>query len=187
MRVAYADPPYPGQAHLYRGHPDYAGEVDHAALAAQLEAEYDAWVLHTSSTALAHVLACFELPHAGLRVLAWVKPFASWKPNIRVPYAWEPVIVKPARPRRRDQYSVPDYLAEPITLKKGLTGAKPQAVCEWIFEVLNLEPADELVDLFPGTGAVMTAWEHWCSSPRLPLDAGSPGSRPDQAGLPLDG
>jgi hypothetical protein len=24
-RLAYADPPYPGKAHYYRGHPDYAG------------------------------------------------------------------------------------------------------------------------------------------------------------------
>jgi len=31
MKVAYADPPYPGCAHLYRDHPDYAGE-EYAAL-----------------------------------------------------------------------------------------------------------------------------------------------------------
>ena len=37
-RVAarYADPPYPGKAWLYRGHPDYGGEVDHAALIGRL-------------------------------------------------------------------------------------------------------------------------------------------------------
>lgn len=32
MKIAYADPPYIGCAHLYRDHPDYAGEVDHARL-----------------------------------------------------------------------------------------------------------------------------------------------------------
>ena len=31
MKIAYADPPYIGCAHLYRDHPDYAGEVDHPA------------------------------------------------------------------------------------------------------------------------------------------------------------
>ena len=31
-RLGYADPPYPGLAHLYADHPDFAGEVDHAAL-----------------------------------------------------------------------------------------------------------------------------------------------------------
>ena len=30
LRLAYADPPYPGNAWLYRDHPDYGGEVDHA-------------------------------------------------------------------------------------------------------------------------------------------------------------
>ena len=28
LRLAYADPPYPGSAWLYRDHPDYGGEVD---------------------------------------------------------------------------------------------------------------------------------------------------------------
>lgn len=36
MRFAYADPPYPGMAHLYKGHLDYAGEVDHKALIERL-------------------------------------------------------------------------------------------------------------------------------------------------------
>lgn len=50
MRLAYADPPYIGCAHLYRGHPDYAGEVDHAALIERLESNFDGWVLHASAT-----------------------------------------------------------------------------------------------------------------------------------------
>lgn len=33
MRVAYADPPYPGQsAKHYADHPDYEGEVDHGEM-----------------------------------------------------------------------------------------------------------------------------------------------------------
>jgi hypothetical protein len=35
MRLGYADPPYPGLAHLYKDHPDYAGEVDHVVLIAR--------------------------------------------------------------------------------------------------------------------------------------------------------
>ena len=50
MKIAYADPPYIGCAHLYRGHPDYAGEVDHVALIARLERDYDGWILHAAST-----------------------------------------------------------------------------------------------------------------------------------------
>jgi uncharacterized phage protein (TIGR02220 family) len=33
----------------------------------------------------------------GARVMAWVKGFAAFKRNVSVAYAWEPVIVKPAR------------------------------------------------------------------------------------------
>ena len=34
LRLTYADRPYPGKARLYRDHPDYGGEVDHAMLIA---------------------------------------------------------------------------------------------------------------------------------------------------------
>lgn len=47
MKLAYADPPYPGCADLYRDHPDYGGEVDPRALVERLQAEFDGWVLHT--------------------------------------------------------------------------------------------------------------------------------------------
>jgi len=55
LRLAYADPPYPGKARLYRGHPDYRGEVDHAALIGRL-AGHDGWALSTSAEALPAVL-----------------------------------------------------------------------------------------------------------------------------------
>lgn len=44
LRIAYADPPYIGCAHLYKDHPDYDGEVDHVALIDRLQSEYDGWV-----------------------------------------------------------------------------------------------------------------------------------------------
>lgn len=56
LRLAYADPPYPGNAWLYRGHRDYAGEVDHGELLARLVG-YDGWALSTSAAALPAVLA----------------------------------------------------------------------------------------------------------------------------------
>lgn len=164
MRVAYADPPYPGCAHLYRGHPDYAGEVDYADLARKLT-EYEGFILHTSSVAQYDVET--HLRDAGIhgyRVMAWTKPFASFKPGVTVAYAWEPVLVKIARPRPRTEPTVRDWIAESITLKRGLTGAKPAAVCRWLFEVMGMEPDDELDDLFPGTGAVTRAWDGWRES-----------------------
>jgi hypothetical protein len=47
-----------------------------------------------------------------------------------------------------------DVLAEPITLKRGLTGAKPEAFCEWVLDLLNVQGGDEVKDLFPGTGVM---------------------------------
>lgn len=160
MRVAYADPPYPGCARLYKDHPDYAGEVDHAALVQRLEDEYDGWLLHTASTTLSLVL---PLCPPGVRVMAWVKPFAAFKRNVSVAYAWEPVIVKACRkPVVSHRIVMRDWVSESITLRKGLTGAKPVNVVEWGFEMLGLEPEDELDDLFPGTGIVAATWEKWC-------------------------
>jgi hypothetical protein len=60
-----------------------------------------------------------------------------------------------------------DWLAESITLRRGTHGAKPEQVCRWLFEVAGLEPDDEFVDLFPGSGAITRAWEAWRSQLRL--------------------
>ena len=52
-----------------------------------------------------------------------------------------------------------DYCSVPITLKRELTGAKPAGFCFRMFEVLNLEPADLFHDVFPGSSAVIVAWD----------------------------
>jgi hypothetical protein len=171
VRVAYADPPYPGCAHLYRAHPDYAGEVDHVRLVYELVSSFDGYCLHTSSVALAEVLERFQVETDEMpRVMAWVKPFAAFKRNVPVAYAWEPVLVKACRkPVVKPGLTYRDWFAEPITLQRGLTGAKPEAVCRWLFEVMGCDPDDELVDLFPGTGAVTRAWDSWRSQLSLLL------------------
>ena len=163
MRIAFADPPYPGQSLRHYGdHPDYAGEVDHFALCRDL-AGYDGWILNTSSPALAHVLDCVRAAElADWRIMSWVKPFAAFKRNVPVAYAWEPVIVKPCRkPEVSGRMVMRDWLAEGITMKRGLVGAKPERVCHWLFEVVGAQPSDELVDMFPGSGAVTRAWQTW--------------------------
>ena len=69
--------------------------------------------------------------------MAWVKPFAAFKRNVSVAYAWEPVIVKAIRkPVVRGRVVMRDWVSENITLKKGLCGAKPEKVCLWAFEIL---------------------------------------------------
>ena len=44
------------------------------------------------------------------------------------------------------------------TLPGWVIGAKPAAVCRWIFTLLGAAPGDTLDDLFPGSGAVSRAW-----------------------------
>lgn len=166
MRIAYADPPYPGCAHLYKEHEDYAGEVDHRELIERLESEFDGWVLHTSSVALPQIA---PLIPTDARLMAWVKPFAAFKRNVSVAYAWEPVIVKAARkPVVSKRIVMRDWVDCPITMKRGLTGAKPEKVCHWAFEMLGARPDDDLFDLFPGTAAVTKAWETWKQKFALP-------------------
>lgn len=169
MKIGYADPPYPGCAHLYKDHPDYAGEVNHEGLVSRLDAEYDGWVLHTNVPGLRLMERNGWLPD-GIRICSWVKSFAAFKRNVSVAYAWEPVIIKAARKpvvsKRtiyRDFIEIPEAIKEPITLKRGLTGAKPEKVCKWAFELAGAMPTDELHDIYPGTGAVTRAWESWRS------------------------
>jgi hypothetical protein len=169
MRIGYADPPYPGCAHLYKDHPDYGGEVDHAELLERLDRDYDGWVLHTSVPALTHVLdLCVRQNIIGYRIMSWVKPFAAFKRNVSVAYAWEPVLVKACRkPVVNGDVVMRDWLSEPITMQKGLTGAKPPKVCRWLFNVVGAAPGDELFDLFPGTGIVSETWEAWSGRERF--------------------
>ena len=163
MRIGYADPPYPGCAELYRDHPDYAGEVDHKSLLVSLQTQFDGWVLHTHVPGLRLMERSGWLPH-DVRICVWTKPFAAFKKNVSVAYAWEPVIVKACRkPVVAGRAVMRDFIAEPITLKRGLTGAKPEKVCHWAFELVGAQPEDDLVDMFPGTGAVTQAWETWRS------------------------
>lgn len=162
--IGYADPPYPGQsARHYGDHPDYAGEVDHGELLERLNRDYDGWVLHTSSPALEEILHLARDYKVGpYRVMAWCKSFAAFKRNVPVAYTWEPVLVKAARkPTVGGNIIMRDFIVEPITMQRGLAGVKPEAVCQWLFEVSGALPNDTLDDLYPGSGAVLAAWESW--------------------------
>ncbi|KMY86403.1 hypothetical protein BUMB_04006c [Candidatus Paraburkholderia calva] len=103
--------------------------------------------------------------------MAWVKGFAAFRRNVPVAYAWEPVIVKAARkPVVSRRLVMWDWVQESMTLRRGLTGAKPEAVCHWAFEMVAARLDDVLSELFPGTGAVTEAWRTWWLKLRLPDD-----------------
>lgn len=175
-RIGYADPPYIGCAHLYADHPDYGGEVDHAELVERLQSEFDGWVLHAAATPASMAVLAPLVEKTGARWCSWVKSFAAFKRNVSVAYAWEPVIIKPARKpvvskRHISRDFVETAVKSSIALRKGLTGAKPEAVCHWAFELVGACPGDDLADLFPGTGAVSAWWATWEGKFTLPMES----------------
>jgi hypothetical protein len=155
VKFAYADPPYLGQAKKHYG-PE-AREVNHELLIAHLN-EFDAWALSLSSPSLRTIL---PMCPADVRVMAWVKPFAAFKVGVNPAYAWEPIIVRGGRKRDRNEPTVRDWVSTPITLRRGVSGAKPETFCMWLFDVVGLHPIDQFYDVFPGSGAVSDAWEKW--------------------------
>jgi hypothetical protein len=163
VNFAYADPPYLGCGKLYAAHHPDALAWDrpetHAALIDRLNADFpDGWGMSLSTPSLWTIL---PMCPADVRVGAWVKPFASFKPNVNPGYCWEPVIFRGGRGLGRDIDTVRDYVSEGITLRRGLTGAKPERFCWWVFDMLGAQPGDAMADLFPGSGAVTRAWRSY--------------------------
>jgi hypothetical protein len=170
-RLAYADPPYPGKSHYYRGHPDYAGEVDHAELLSRL-ATYDGWALSTSARALPDVLALAVAQGLAVRVAAWIR---GARPHATARYplnAWEPVVYVPvASAGERDAScgsgrrvdTLMHGVSPMLTLPGRVIGTKPAAFCRWVFDLVGATPDDRLDDLFPGSGMVARTWQAYAS------------------------
>jgi hypothetical protein len=166
MKFAYADPPYLGCAAKFYGDATYDDPEAHRLLIVRLCDEFpDGWALSCTSPNLRVIL---PMCPDDVRIGAWVKPFHVFKRGVRPAYAWEPVLFRGGRnknhppPPKGGKATTPkDFVSANITLKRGLTGAKPEAFCRWMFAVLGMQPGDELVDLFPGTGAVTQAYEAW--------------------------
>lgn len=182
MKFAYADPPYLGCCRLYdHYHPDglcWDDPATHLELIEHLTTAYpDGWALSCHTPSLVTLL---PMCPDDVRIGAWVKPFHAYKKGVRPAYAWEPVIYRGGRntghkpPEKGGKATTPkdffiwedaalaDAIATPavacnITLRKGLTGAKPEAVCLWILDLLNYQPGDSIDDLYPGTAAMGAA------------------------------
>ncbi len=163
MKYAYADPPYLGCCRLYghdhRGIPNPVQAVFEPVCWDELGAYRDlihglsewypdGWALSCSTTSLKQLL---PLCPDDVRIGAWVKPFAIFKPNVNPGYCWEPVIFRGGRRHRdRSEPTIRDYVTANITLEKGLTGVKPDQFNQWVIDMLGYVEGDELVDLFPG-------------------------------------
>ena len=156
MRLAYADPPYPGCAHYYRDQLSYGGEVDHEELVGRL-ATYDGWALSTSRSALPLVLSLAAARDA--IVCPWVKVHGASR--ARGPSnVHEYLLVRPARRRLP---GVPDALVAAVARggDSGLIGRKPIRFVHWMLALLGAEPCDTLDDLYPGSGIVGRCWEEF--------------------------
>lgn len=176
MRFAYADPPYLGCCGLYDHEHGEDGRCwddpeTHRQLIDALVRDFpDGWALSMSTTSLSTLAPM--LPR-DVRWGSWVKTFCAFKKGVRPCYAWEPVAFWRGRNPKRFPHAPPakggkqntpkDFivtvdeslvLAEPITLRKGFTGAKPEAFCEWVLDLLNVQEGDELIDVYPGTGVM---------------------------------
>jgi hypothetical protein len=177
LRFAYADPPYLGtsKARYSKHHPEAANWDDpetHRDLIAKLCDEFkDGWAMSLHVPSLKILLAMCP---SDVRVAAHCKPFTAGIGKGRVQWMWDPVIWRGGR-RINDDDMVRDWIVcwPRSGAKDGLVGGKPRAVCRWIFSLLGAESGDDLVDLFPGTGAVGAAWAEYigkrCPLPELPL------------------
>lgn len=167
MRLAYADPPYLGCAKFYPEHPEaliWNRVGTHVRLIREMAADYDGWAFSCSSTSLMPILGRLAQDPSppDFRIASWTKPFAAFKRNVRIAYTWEPVLFHPGRDSSKDGAPVGrDFLREPITMKKGLTGAKPERFCRWVLDLLGYVPGDEFEDLFPGTGIMGRVVENY--------------------------
>lgn len=173
MRFAYADPPYLGMCKRYDHVHGDGGCWDepetHRALIDSL-AEYDGWALSLSSSSLRTIL---PMCPDDVRVMAWVKPWASWKPGVYPAYAWEPVILRGATKRKwkhGDATTPRDWLSQ-VAHQKGFFGSKPEPFVRWMLDCLGVGPDDEFTDLFRGSGAVTDAYERWRAQQPLGLSA----------------
>ena len=159
MRIAYADPPYLGCGARIYGRPEWDDLETHRELVAQLVANFpDGWALSLHVPSLRLIL---PLCPADVRIAAWVKPFSRTFPGINPIYAWEPVIWRGGRKGHDNNPTTFDWVAQSCPRNNGFIGQKPRRFCLWLFNLLGLQPQDELVDLFPGSGAVTAHWREF--------------------------
>lgn len=179
-RLCIADPPYPPIYSERRDRPDgplrttrrsravrwygdlhpEAGQWDdleeHRRLLLHLVDEFDGWAIATTPDGLQ---AYFPLP-VSARIMAWHRP-RSMPGGSRILSRWEPVIVSPPEDRRgRTEGELVSDVLTANAPNVGFMGAKPPEWTRWVLAALGYDPArDELVDLFPGSGAVARAAE----------------------------
>lgn len=153
----YGDGSRPSNEQPADHHPD-AAEWDqparHRALLEELAASYDGWAIATTPDGVQHY-GPLPIP---CRIMAWVRPTAP-PGNHRLASKWEAVIVyTPEERRGADRVGQFSDVLIANAPGQGFIGAKPAVWTRWVLDAMGYDPdTDELVDVFPGSGAVATA------------------------------
>lgn len=164
MRFAYADPPYLGQGKRYAHlHPDslvWDDPATHAALVERLEDEFpDGWAI--SMTPQPEALMAYVGP--GRELAVWHRRgWMTAAPQMRISFCFELVMYRTKVPNSKKHGPM---VTNVFTLGghnwqvgSTHTGTKPPEFCSWVLDLLGYDPArDELVDLYPGEGAMTRA------------------------------
>lgn len=189
MRLAIADPPYLGRGDRWYGdgrghftrqrnsdHHEEAAKWDspaaHVELMASLVREFDGWAVAGAPDSLGLYLS---VAPADTRVLVWHRGNAI-PSGSRVSEQWEFVLafIPPSRRGRGEHLPTSDVLSAGVQNRSGFTGSKPSRWTRWVLDVLGYDPAaDELVDLFPGSGAVSAAADGMLALVPTSPDSGS--------------
>jgi len=173
LRFCIADPPYLGRAVRWYGaggcgdghgygqadnHPDAVDWDDpkrHQQLVVDLDRDFDGWAIAMTVHSLSTYLQVVETDsRSGIRVAVWHKPNALTS-GARVSNRWEPVLLRIPKSRRgRNVGNSCNDVFRSSSARNGFRGAKPHGWTEWILEMLGVQPHDEVVDMFHGSGAV---------------------------------
>lgn len=147
-------------------HPD-AGVWDdigeHRRLIERLVDEFDGFAIATTPDGL----DAYRPMPIGADIAVWHRPTAL-PGGGRLIRRWEPVIVFiPEERRGRGGMRVSDVLTANAP-RVGFVGAKPPEWTRWVLDMLGYDPdADELVDVFPGSGSVSAASDGMLGLPAL--------------------
>jgi hypothetical protein len=151
-------------------HPDAArwdDPAEHASLLAQIDRDFpDGWAYSLSAVSLRVLL---PLAPQGCRIMAWVKPWVAFT-GAWPAYGWEPVLARVSHGRTNLRRMKPkDWVAASVGAghTEPFFGSKPVEFSRWLIDVFALgeHPGDELVDMFPGSGAVSRAWAEFRGGP----------------------
>ncbi len=161
--LVYADPPYANCRFRYarKNSSRQWGRNSRADFMRELIARMDS--LRAADGACALSMATPELELLPLfpsrrRVLAWVKPYAVFRPGVWPAFAWEPVVIwgnLPGRAEQKASQTPPDWFSCPPQKPSKREGAhenpKPEAVMEWVINMALGPRRGPALDLFAGS------------------------------------